>query len=132
VKITQIAIAASALAAGSAVAEPIYLDCTAKSPKETHIFSVALDEKTTKITHQNKDRNTFNADGFFTASEISYKNATCSSIICITHQYTIDRVTLSVTYLFRAEPVNKSLGVEAQEILSRGSCIIIKAPDRQI
>lgn len=131
-KITQIAIAASTLAAGSALAEPIYLDCTAKSPKETHIFSVTQDEKTNKITHQNKDRNTFNADGFFTASEIAYKSVTCSSKICITHQYTISRVDLTVTYLFRAEPINKSLGVAPIETLSTGSCNIVKVPERKI
>lgn len=131
-KFTQIAFATLALASGTALAEPIYLDCTAKSQKETHIFSVTLAEKTNKITHQNKDRNTFNADGFFTASEIAYKSATCSSKICITHQYTINRVDLSVTYLFRAEPINKSLGVAPIETLSTGSCNIAIVPERRI
>lgn len=131
-RIHKIGVALLALTSSSAYAESIYLDCIASSAKGTHSFSVTIDENTRRITHQNKNGNAFNADGFFTAGEIAYKNVSCASKICITHQYIIDRITLSIKYLFRAEPIRKDLGVAPREIVSTGSCSVIKVPERKI
>ena len=125
-------ITALLLASGSAHADPIYLDCSARSSDETHVFSVTLDEDTKKITHRNQNGNAFNAEGFFSADEIAYKNVTSVSGILITHQYTINRVDLSVTYLFRAEAARASLGLAPKEIISRGSCSVVQPPERKI
>ena len=120
------------MASGKLIAAPIYLDCNVQSSDETHVFSVTLDEATKKITHRKQNGNAFNAEGFFSADEIAYKNVIGVSGLLITHQYVINRVDLSVTYLFRTEAARASLGVPPKEIVSRGSCVVVQPTERQI
>jgi hypothetical protein len=111
-----------------AVAEPVYLTCstTFKSdpPRE---FSVTIDEDTGKVTHQFSSGTTFNADGLFTATEVSYKKVNCSST-CMTQQFTINRVDLSVTsaIIISARNVGASAPIKAN-----GACTLQTAPARQ-
>ena len=128
----QYASLALLLVTASASATPVYLSCSVSSATETQRFSVSVDEATNKITHTGEKGSAFNADGFFSVNEISYKNVNCASGICVTNQYTINRINLAVTHLFRAEAVRKSLGLAPKDILSQGACEIVPAPERKI
>ncbi|MFT3754806.1 MAG: hypothetical protein QM769_02475 [Pseudoxanthomonas sp.] len=109
-------------------AKPIYLVCSTTfkndPPKE---FSVTIDEETGKVTHQSSKGTTFNADGLFTATEVSYKKVNCSSI-CMTQQFTINRVDLSVTSSIVVSARNVG---DATPVTSVGTCSLQAVPERK-
>ncbi len=112
----------------SVQAKPVYLDCATTYKTDPPVkFSVAIDENSRKITHQFSNGMAFNADGFFTEAEVLYKDINCSST-CITQQYTINRVDLSV----RSSIVVSSRNVsEAEPITSNGQCKLQTVSARQ-
>ena len=117
-----------ALLALPAYAKPIYLTCsTAYQTDPPRQFSVTVDEETGKVTHQFSSGSTFNADGLFTATEVSYKQVSCSST-CMTQQFTINRVDLSVSSSIIISARN--VGASAP-ISSSGHCTLQAAPVRQ-
>jgi hypothetical protein len=117
-----------ALLASPAYAKPVYLNCSttyqSDPPRE---FSVTLDEETGKVTHQFSNGMTFSADGHFKADEVSYEKVNCSST-CMTQQFTIDRVDLSVSskLIISAGRVGASA-----PLVSNGKCTLQAAPDRK-
>ena len=117
-----------AILALPATAKPVYLTCSTTfkddPPRE---FSVTIDEETGKVTHQFSNGTTFNADGLFTATEVSYKKVNCSST-CMTQQFTINRINLSVTSSIIISARNVG---EAPPITSTGTCALQAAPARQ-
>ncbi len=119
----------AALLVGHVVAKPVHLSCSTvfegDPPKE---FSVTLDEETGKVTHTFKNGAAFNADGFFTATEVSYKSSKCSSV-CITQQFSINRVDLSVT----SQTIVSARGVgDAAPVTAKGTCALqAPPPERQ-
>src|SRR5262245_9272357 len=86
-------------------AEAVYLECVmdleanavSKSPIT---FSVKVDEASGKITHTRKDKSAFNAEGFFSPNEISYKYVDRGRYTELTAQFTIDRSNLTVRSTF--------------------------------
>jgi hypothetical protein len=120
------------LTSTSAVAEPIYLACTASSEKETIEFSITLDEQTRKITHTNGGGDAFNTEGFFTPSEINYQAIKSNSLITETKQYRIDRTTLAVVYTITAEVTDPSFNPHGFNIIYKGQCDVVATPIRKI
>ena len=111
-----------------AIAKPVYLTCsTTFKGDPPRDFLVTIDEETGKVTHQFANGTTFNADGLFTATEVSYKKVNCGST-CMTQQFTINRVDLSVTSSLIISARNVG---EAPPMTSTGTCTLQAAPARQ-
>ncbi len=99
---TSILALAISLATSAAHSEPIYLTCS--SDGETR-FSVKLDESNGKITHTRESAgiydaigSAFNAEGFFSANEISYQNISFHDPFKNIDQYKINRTDLSYAH----------------------------------
>jgi hypothetical protein len=117
-----------ALLSFSVSAKPVYLTCTTtyqNDPPRT--FSVTIDEETGKITQQFLTGYSFNADGFFTATEVSYKKVDCSAI-CMTQEFTINRVDLTI----RTSMIMSATNVgNSAPITSTGTCKLETPPERK-
>lgn len=122
----------SILICSVAFAEPVYLDCTIGSGKETRHFSVKLDEATGKITHTNKNGSAYNSEGFFSANEITYQKIIITSGIKVTDQYRINRTDLSVKFNFTVETTEYRNKIPAKTLGKTGSCKIITVKKRKI
>lgn len=110
------------------VAKPVYLSCSTTFKGDPPLaFSVTIDEETGKVAHQFSTGTAFNADGLFTATEVSYKMVNCAST-CMTQQFTINRVDLSVTSSIVISARNVG---ESAPITSTGTCTLQATPDRQ-
>jgi hypothetical protein len=125
----KVAVALSlALLAWPAYAKPVYLTCsTTYRGDAERTFSVTVDEETGKVTHQFSNGSTFNADGLFTSTEVSYKSVHCGST-CMTQQFTVNRVDLSVKTSIVISARNVG---ESAPIISNGQCTLQDAPARQ-
>ena len=126
---------ASTLTAGpSAMAAPIYLDCTIKHTGGTIEFTVKTDENTGKITQTNESGGAFNAEGFYSTNQITYQNSDIGGGVKFTYVYTINRSDLSLTRLFIAEPANSAYAsqIPAKTSTEHGACDIAKPAKRKI
>ena len=124
----RIALLILVLVSPPSYAKPVYLSCITKYQSDPpRAFTVTLDEETGKVTHRFSTGYAFNADGFFSADEVSYKKVDCSST-CMTQTFTINRVYLSVTssMVFSARNVG-----ESKPITTTGTCTLEAAPDRK-
>lgn len=113
-----------------AMAEPVYLRCSMTLPKKVEHFDVKLDEASGKITHTNEDGSAFNADGFFSPTEASYKHVDYDPVgkVTETEQYTINRVDLSLRSAHRMQIPELKADVRNT---FQGHCELIEAPERK-
>ena len=116
------------------VAEPINLDCISTATPPTFEFSVSLDEATRKVTHSSKAGAAFNADGFFSANEISYQEVTVVSGMRLSSQYVINRTDLTIKAIFHAEPADPLYVKRATTVHEEheGICTIVTKKDQKI
>ena len=113
-------------------AKPVYLVCTTTYQGDPpSAFSVSIDEETGKVTNSYSTGTAFNADGFFSANEVSYKSVSCGGGMCMTSQFTIDRRTLAVRKVFRIEAINSKLGIPPKDLVSSGQCAIEEVGERK-
>jgi hypothetical protein len=115
-----------------AEAKPVYLSCSTSYKTDAPLqFFVTLDEETGKVTTRYTTGTAFNADGFFSANEVSFKRVSCQSPSCLTDQFTIDRNTLAVKRIFRIEALNPRLGIAPTDMVSTGQCTLEEVGDRK-
>lgn len=117
------------LAFSPAGAAPVYLDCKLEDAKEPRVFSVKLDEASTKVTHTNADGSGFNADGFFAADKVSWQRISVVQRIKVTHLYEVNRSTLAASETFSLAPIEAQFAHLAQApTITTGSCSVVEAP----
>lgn len=126
---------ATCLLSETAAAAPVYLECAYGSDGDRQAFSVALDEQNRKVTHTWASGTAFNAEGFFAANAVSYKNTAIIShsgnSVRVTQQFEIDRSTLALVQTFILEPLDKTLGVPSKRGTDNGKCSRVKPAKRQ-
>lgn len=119
-----------------AFAEPAYLECSSKNADGVEsLYSIKLDESTGKITHTHGNGSAFNADGFFSANEITYKSVRDSGGLLISDQYTIDRSSLGITRTLSTEPADPSFRAQMpRKIIMNvaGTCELAQIKNRKI
>ncbi len=106
-------------------ASPVYLACEVKDEQgKIHNYDVTLDEQNRKITYNHKNSTAYNVEGFFSATEISFKHESSSNIpLILTTIYTIDRTNLSFTVMAMFSD---------KKFIQSGSCEIVNVIDRKI
>lgn len=123
------------LASAGAHAAPVFLECEIHDENNnSRTFSITLDEQTTKITHAVKGGNTFNTEGFFTASTISYQQVSITSGIRMTSIFEINRTTLAFTHTFTGEPADAQIAAQLPGFtdITVGVCELVEVTDRKI
>ena len=124
----RLALLTLALVSLPSYAKPVYLSCsTTYETDAPRAFSVTIDEETGKVTHRFSNGLAFNADGFFSANEVSYKKVDCSKT-CMTQTFTINRVDLTVVSSMVISARNVG---ESPPITTSGTCQFETAPDRK-
>lgn len=115
-----------------AYAKPIYLECSTKSEKETHNFSVKFDEESGKITHTQEDGYAFNTEGFFAANEVTYQKIDLFDGVRLTRQYKVDRADLSAIHTTTIESVKFPDQVPPTISKESGMCSIVALKKNKI
>ena len=104
-------------------ANPIYLKCIVndEDDKKVKNFSVSVDESINNVTHTEPSGYSFNAEGFFTADKISYKQ-TLPGTVTISRIVNISRINLSASYIIK---------IGSGQTSAFGSCEIVKVKERK-
>jgi hypothetical protein len=119
------------LVAAHCSAAPIYLSCsyTADSNPSIVQFEVKLDEENASVTHSRSGGAAFNAQGFFSSSEVKYQESTqISDQIMATEQFVINRATLRLTRNWLLEVTGQFAGriPPSSPIVNGGVCELKK------
>jgi len=120
----------------SVIAKPVHLDCTTIDPKEkgsSYNFTIKLNKDNKKVTHTEQER-VFNAIGFFSTNEISYKKIDRIGGAISSEKFKINRTTLAIQidYLLEAADPQYRSPHSTIAYVQKGSCYIIEEKNRKI